>query len=93
MLKAITRHISQSLAECELTHLSREPIDLEQARLQHHQLEHCLVDLGCDLTSLPEEPELPDSVFVEDTVVVLDELAVLGHRAEEHRNAFCGQDM
>ena len=68
MLKAITRQISRNLTECELTHVSREPIDLERARL---------VDLGCDLTSLPEEPDLPDAVFVEDPVVVLDEIAVL----------------
>lgn len=31
---------------------------------------------GCDVRRLPEAPELPDAVFVEDTAVVLDELAV-----------------
>ena len=77
MLKAITREISRSVIECELTHVSREPIDLERARSQHRELERCLVDLGCDLTNLPEEPDLPDAVFVEDPVIVLDEVAVL----------------
>lgn len=77
MLKAITRQISRRLTECELTHVSREPIDLERARRQHREFERCLVNLGCDLTSLPEKPDLPDSVFVEDPIIVLDEIAVL----------------
>ena len=35
------------------------------------------MDLGCTLRRLPEEPDLPDSVFVEDAAVVLDNLAVI----------------
>ena len=85
MLKAITREISRSFAKCELTHLPREPIDLEVARRQHRDYERCLIDLGCDLTRLPEEPELPDSVFVEDPVVVLDEVAILARPGAEPR--------
>jgi dimethylargininase len=36
-----------------------------------------LQSLGCKILALPAEPELPDSVFVEDTALVLDELAVI----------------
>ncbi len=74
---AITRAVSRAILECELTHLEREPIDLERARAQHTAYEAALEDLGCRIARLPEEPELPDAVFVEDTAIVLDEIAVL----------------
>jgi dimethylargininase len=77
VLIAITRGISPRIHECELTHLEREPIDLDRARRQHRQYEECLAELGCEVLSLPPEPDLPDSVFVEDTALVLDELAVI----------------
>ncbi len=74
---AITRPLSPSFERCELTHRPREVIDIELARRQHEAYEECLVELGCELCRLPIEPELPDSVFVEDAAVVLDELAVI----------------
>lgn len=74
---AITRAVSPSLARCELTHLPREPIDPARAAEQHEAYQHCLLGLGVDLVRLPAEPELPDAVFVEDTAVVLDELAII----------------
>jgi dimethylargininase len=77
MLIAITRGISPLIHECELTHFAREPIDLDRARAQHRQYEMCLADLGCKVVSLPAEHDLPDAVFVEDTALVLDELAVI----------------
>ncbi len=77
MLIAITRQISPKIHECELTHIERKPIDLDRARAQHRQYEDALADLGCKVLSLPAEPDLPDSVFVEDTALVLDELAVI----------------
>ncbi|HZS03798.1 MAG TPA: dimethylargininase [Blastocatellia bacterium] len=77
MLVAITREVSPALAACELTHLAREPIDVSVARAQHWQYEQYLVALGCIVHQLRAEPELPDSVFVEDTAVVLDELAII----------------
>jgi dimethylargininase len=77
MLVAITRLVSRSIANCELTHLERLPIDLARARLQHHAYEETLRGLGVEVRSLPEEPHLPDSVFVEDTAIVLDECALL----------------
>lgn len=74
---AITRPLSPSFERCELTHRAREVIDLKLARRQHEAYESCLAELGCELRRLPLEPELPDSVFVEDAAVVLDELAVI----------------
>jgi dimethylargininase len=74
---AITRGVSPAIADCELTHLDRRPIDFQTARAQHHAYQETLRALGCEVLSLPPDPALPDSVFVEDTAVVLDELAVL----------------
>ena len=77
MLIAITRLVSRSIVNCELTHLERIPIDLERAQFQHHVYEETLRGMGVEVHSLPEEPYLPDSVFVEDTAIVLDECALL----------------
>jgi dimethylargininase len=74
---AVTRQVSSAMARCELTHLERTVIDVALAREQHRAYEQALRDLGCRIESLPEEPELPDSVFVEDTAIVLDEVAVI----------------
>ncbi len=87
MLTAITRQVSPAIDRCELTHLERTPINLERARLQHHAYEQALRDLGVKVYSLPEEPNLPDSVFVEDTAVVLDECAVITRPGAESRLA------
>jgi dimethylargininase len=76
-LTAITRQVSPRIAECELTHLDRAPIDYDLAAEQHRGYEQALTGLGCRLRSLPSEADFPDSVFVEDVAVVLDEIAIL----------------
>ena len=77
MLTAITRAVSPALADCELSFIERIPIDMEKARAQHHAYEQALASLGAKVISLPAEAELPDSMFVEDPAIVLDELAVV----------------
>jgi dimethylargininase len=77
MLTAMTRAVSSAIVDCELTFIPREPINLEKARAQHRKYEEALEKLGARIISLPEEPELPDSMFVEDPAIVLDELAVI----------------
>ena len=74
---ALIRHVSPAMERCELTHVARSPIDLSLAERQHARYAQALVSLGCRLLELPSEPDLPDSVFVEDTAVVLDEVAIL----------------
>ena len=77
MIVAITREVSRSITECELTHVARTPIDLAVARDQHDAYEEALESLGVRVIRLPELPNLPDAVFVEDVALVLDEVAVL----------------
>lgn len=74
---AVTRQVSAAMTRCELTHLSRTEIDISRAREQHRAYEQALRTLGCRIEQLPEEPALADSVFVEDTAIVLDEIAVV----------------
>ncbi len=74
---ALTRAISPRLAECELTHLDRAPIDAERAEDQHRAYEMALRALGCVVRRVDPAPNLADSVFVEDTAVVFDEIAVI----------------
>ncbi len=82
---AVTRGISPAIGHCQLTHLEREPIDDEVARAQHGTYERVLRDLGCQVEHLAEEPDLPDSVFVEDIAVVLDEVAIITRPGAESR--------
>src|SRR5258708_7343137 len=77
MLTAITRKVSSSLANCELSFIERKPIELEKARAQHHAYEALLEKIGAKIISLPEERDLPDSMFVEDPAIVLDEVAII----------------
>jgi len=77
MMIAVTRAVSPTLAECELTHRPRDPINVAAARAEHACYEEALRTLGATIVSAPPEPALPDAVFVEDTALVLDEVAVL----------------
>jgi dimethylargininase len=84
---ALVRAVSPAMARCELTHLARSPIDVALAERQHAAYAQALVSLGCRLLELPVEPDLADSVFVEDTAVVLDEIAVLTRPGAVSRQA------
>ena len=85
MTIAITREISPRFAECEITHIERTPINLDIARAQHQAYVQVLRNLGCEIIELPAEPDLPDSVFVEDTAVILPEAAVITRPGADSR--------
>src|SRR6185437_8131704 len=85
MLTAITRSVSPAIVNCELSFIPRQPINLEIARAQHLAYEQLLEKLGARVVSLPAEPDLPDSMFVEDPAIVLDGLAVIFPLGTESR--------
>jgi len=87
MLLAFTRSVSPEIARCELTHLARTPIDYARAVSEHDEYEDLLRRLGCRVERLPDAPELPDSVFVEDTAVVFDDVAVIARPGASSRQA------
>jgi dimethylargininase len=74
---ALTRDVSPAIARCELSHLERVPIDYDRALAQHAEYEELLMELGCRVHRLPADDTMPDAVFIEDTAVVVDELAVI----------------
>jgi dimethylargininase len=73
---ALTRDVDPSLADCELSFVDRTPIDVARAQRQHAAYCAALAGLGCEVVVLPPAPGHPDSVFVEDTALVVDELAI-----------------
>ncbi len=77
MLTAITRAVSPGIVQCELTFVARQPIDLAKAEEQHRAYQALLEKFGARVLTLPAEPALPDSMFVEDPAIVLDELAIM----------------
>ena len=85
MTVAITREVSPRFNECEITHIERAPIDLSTAREQHGEYVRVLKSLGCEVMELPAEPDLPDSVFVEDTAVILPEVVVITRPGADSR--------
>lgn len=82
---ALTRPVPPSIANCELTHVARQPIDIAEAMRQHRAYEELLRSLGCEVRQLAGLPDHPDSVFVEDTAIVLDECAVITRPGAESR--------
>jgi dimethylargininase len=74
---AYTRAVPATITTCQLTHVAREPIDIDEARRQHDRYEEALRTAGLEVRRLVPRDDLADCVFVEDTAVVFDEVAVL----------------
>jgi dimethylargininase len=87
MLTAITRGVSPAIVNCELTFVARAPIDYAKTVEQHRAYEALLKSFGAKIFSLPAEPALADSMFVEDPAIVLDEVAVIFPLGSESRRA------
>ncbi|HEX8146248.1 MAG TPA: arginine deiminase family protein [Pyrinomonadaceae bacterium] len=90
MIVALTRQPAAALDACELTYREREPIDAAAAAAQHRAYCEALRACGAGVVTLPPAEGLPDSVFVEDTAVVLDEVAVLTRPGVESRRGEVG---
>lgn len=86
---ALVRRPSPGLARCLLTHIPRQAIDVELAARQHRAYCQTLERSGLQVTYLPPLPDHPDAVFVEDTAVVLDELAIIARPAAASRRPEC----
>ena len=77
MTFALTRQPALSLENGEVTHVSRQSIDLPLACHQHEAYCQALQHMGVEVERLPSVEDHPDSVFIEDNAIILDELAVL----------------
>ena len=74
---AITHVPSASLEQGERSYVGRDPIDMANARAQHATYCDLLYQLGCEVVALNTNHACADGVFVEDTALVFDELAVM----------------
>ena len=87
VLIAITRPTGPELVDCQITYIDRAPIEIDRALAQHAAYVAALLDLGVEVVELDRVPDNPDAVLVEDTAVVLDELAVMLHPGAASRVA------
>lgn len=85
MWTAITRDVSASLGNCELSFVPRTGIDVALAAAQHHAYRQALESLGCRVLTLPAQDAMPDAVFVEDVALVFDEVAIVTRPGAESR--------
>lgn len=79
------RRPSPRLAEGLITHIERSPIDADVAMKQWEGYVRAFVDAGWRVTEVEPAPDCPDSVFVEDTVVVYGDLAVIARSGAVER--------
>ncbi len=74
---ALVRRPGPRVADGIVTNIEREPVDAALAARQHAAYVTALRDNGWRTIEVEPADELPDSPFVEDTVVISDNLAVL----------------
>jgi dimethylargininase len=82
---AITHVVPPTLSECQLTHLEREPIDLNLVEEQHAAYCDALRSRGLKIIKLDVNKDFPDGLFVEDIAIVVDELAIMANPGAESR--------
>jgi dimethylargininase len=73
----LVRQPSSRLAEGIVTHITRIPVDVALARAQHAAYVAALGASGWAIEQAAAAEDCPDSVFIEDTVVICEDLAVL----------------
>jgi dimethylargininase len=78
--EALVRRPGRRLAEGLVTHIDRSPIDVPTAMKQWEGYIRAFVDAGWTVTEVEPAQNCPDSVFVEDTVVVYGDLAVIARQ-------------
>ena len=74
---ALVRRPSSRLAEGLITHIDREPVDVDLARRQWQGYVDALRGAGWEVVEVPPAEDHPDSVFIEDPVFVYGDLAIL----------------
>lgn len=83
--RALVRRPGPRLADGLLTHLERTPVDLDLALRQWDGYVAALRAEGWETIEVPPADDCPDAVFVEDTVVVYGDLAVISRPGADER--------
>ena len=82
---ALVRRPSTRLAEGLITHIDRQPVDVNLARRQWDAYVEAVTDAGWDIVEVEPAEDCPDSVFVEDSVVMFSNLAVISRPGADER--------
>lgn len=82
---ALIHVVSPFIGRCELSFLDRQPINVNRAIKQHDDYCRLLRKHGLKVIELSVNQSYPDSTFIEDTAVVVDELAVMASMGAESR--------
>lgn len=85
MPRALVRRPGPHLADGLVTHIERSPIDVDLAYDQWQRYVDALAEHGWSTTEVEPADDCPDAVFVEDAVVVFDDLAVVTRPGAESR--------
>jgi dimethylargininase len=83
--KALVRRPSPRLAEGLVTHIEREKVDVELAQEQWEAYAESLRAHGWETIEVDPEDDCPDSVFVEDAVVMYKNVALIARPGAESR--------
>ncbi|WP_372728518.1 dimethylargininase [Nocardioides sp.] len=83
--RLLVRRPSPRLADGLLTHLERSEVDVDLAQAQWTEYVAAFARAGWQVIEVEPAPDLPDSVFVEDTVVMYGDLAVLARPGADER--------
>jgi dimethylargininase len=86
-LRALVRRPSPRLAEGLLTHRDRVPVDASLAHQQWQDYVAALAAAGWQPIEVPPADDCPDGVFIEDTMVVHGDLAVIARSGALSRRA------
>jgi dimethylargininase len=84
---ALVRRPSPRMADGLVTHIDRTPVDAALAAEQHAAYVAALAGAGWTIREVPPAEDMPDSAFIEDTMVVCDGLSVLARPGAEERRA------
>jgi dimethylargininase len=83
---ALVRRPAETLADGIVTFLERQPLDLELAKRQWDEYVAALERSGWPTIAIDGDDAMPDCVFVEDTVVMFGDLAVITNPRQPTRN-------
>lgn len=87
MLHVLVHTPSFNLQNCELTYLESEKIDMQKALSQHQAYIKMIQECGVEVDVIKDNLDLADSVFVEDPIIVFDEVAVVTSMGVESRRS------
>jgi len=83
--RALVRRPSSRLAHGLVTHIERQPVDVDLALKQWEGYVDALHDAGGETIEVPPVDACPDGVFVEDTVVMYGDRAVITRPGADER--------